>query len=354
MTEVDLTERLAAIVEHSNDAIIGKTLEGVIVSWNRAAERLYGFSAAEAVGKHISMIIPPEQQDELPAILETIALGGHVSHYETERVRKDGRRVAISVTVSPIRNRHGNIVGASAIARDITAQKALQSRVAQTRDWLTEAFRKSPAPTFIIKLDDLSILDSNESFSQLSGYTRKELLGGYLGNYDFLPNPDRLLAAIRELEHTDSFAPFELELSPKTGEKRIALCAGEKLQVAGEACMLGILIDITQHEQAEQSLLRTMQTVVREASLFSKLMAEQLTQLSPERSPAERVPPLSKRDRQFLDLIARGYNNKRIAAETDLAEQTVRNQIVRLYRKLQVNSRAEAVVWAREHHITKG
>jgi len=114
---------LGAIVAGSDDAIIGKTLEGLITSWNRGAERMFGYTAAEAVGQVIILIIPAERRHEEDEVLARLGRGESVDHFETERVRKDGRRIAISLTVSPIRDATGRIVGASTIARDITAQK---------------------------------------------------------------------------------------------------------------------------------------------------------------------------------------------------------------------------------------
>ncbi len=114
---------LAAIVESTEDAIVGKTLDGVVTSWNASAERLYGYSAREAVGRSISMVIPRELDDDLPGILERLRRGERVDPYETVRLRRDGTRVDVSVTVSPIRDSRGRIVGASAITRDITHRR---------------------------------------------------------------------------------------------------------------------------------------------------------------------------------------------------------------------------------------
>ncbi len=119
--------RAAAIVESSDDAIIGKTLDGVITSWNRGAERLYGYRTRDAVGRSIGLIIPPELDDELPGILERIRQGEPVEPFETVRLRRDGTRVEVSVTVSPTRDSRGRIVGASTIARDITLRKEAEA-----------------------------------------------------------------------------------------------------------------------------------------------------------------------------------------------------------------------------------
>jgi len=114
--------RLASIVESSDDAIVSKTLDGVVTSWNVGAERLYGYSAEEAMGRPISMVIPPDRPNELLRVLARLKRGEHVEPYETVRRRKDGTLVEVSITVSPIRSA-GRIIGASAIGRDITEEK---------------------------------------------------------------------------------------------------------------------------------------------------------------------------------------------------------------------------------------
>jgi len=118
-----LALRLAAIVTSSDDAIISKTLDGTITSWNAGAARIFGYSAEEMIGQHITRIIPPELHDEEYKILAKLKAGERIEHYETARVAKDGRRVDISLTVSPMRNAAGEVIGASKVARDITEKK---------------------------------------------------------------------------------------------------------------------------------------------------------------------------------------------------------------------------------------
>ena len=113
----------AAIVESSDDAILSKNTEGIITSWNPAAERMYGYSAEEAIGTHISILIPKSRAGEERQILDRILRGEHVDHYETDRVRKDGREIKVSLSVSPVRGADGKVESASVIARDITRQQ---------------------------------------------------------------------------------------------------------------------------------------------------------------------------------------------------------------------------------------
>lgn len=129
--------RLAAVVESSDDAIIGKTLDGIVVSWNRGAQEIYGYTPQEVIGKPISILLPPGREDELPAIMQRIRAGEKVKHFETQRRRKDGTVIDVSVTISPIERTDGKIIGASAVARDITERKRVQEamwRLAQLRD----------------------------------------------------------------------------------------------------------------------------------------------------------------------------------------------------------------------------
>ena len=114
---------LAAIIESADDAIISKSLEGIITSWNKGAERIFGYAADEVIGKPITIIIPPDHLNEEPAILARLRAGERIEHYETIRMRKDGKRLDISLTVSPIKGPNGQIVGASKVARDITGRK---------------------------------------------------------------------------------------------------------------------------------------------------------------------------------------------------------------------------------------
>jgi PAS domain S-box-containing protein len=123
----EAADRLAAVIQSSDDAIVTKSLDSIITSWNPAAERMFGYTKEEAIGQSIRMIIPPERQSEEDVVLAKIRAGERVDHYETVRQRKDGTRLHVSLTVSPLRSAEGRIIGASKIARDITEQKRLQA-----------------------------------------------------------------------------------------------------------------------------------------------------------------------------------------------------------------------------------
>jgi two-component system sensor histidine kinase VicK len=123
--------RLAAIVQSSDDAIIGKTPDGIVTSWNRGAQRLYGYSAEEVVGQHISILVPPNHSNDVPNLLERLRRGERISHYETVRATKDGKLLDVSLTLSPIKDSQGNTTASSTIARDMTERKRAEKELAQ-------------------------------------------------------------------------------------------------------------------------------------------------------------------------------------------------------------------------------
>ena len=129
----DSQNRLALIADWSQDAIIGKNLDGIITHWNKGAEAMYGYSASEIIGRNISILCPPDRPDEIPGILAKIRRGERVEYFESVRITKDGRRLNMSVSVSPIRDVDGKIVGASAIGRNITAQKKVEDQLRQSQ-----------------------------------------------------------------------------------------------------------------------------------------------------------------------------------------------------------------------------
>jgi two-component system sensor histidine kinase UhpB len=137
--------RLAAIVDSSDDAIVSKTLDGVITSWNRAAERLFGYSAADAIGRHIFLIIPDDRRTEEEEVLARLRRGEKIDHFETVRQAKDGRRIPISLTVSPITDAGGTIIGASKVARDITERVVAQEALRRAHEELEDRVRERTA-----------------------------------------------------------------------------------------------------------------------------------------------------------------------------------------------------------------
>ena len=189
----EVQARLAAIVESSEDAIVSKTLDGIIRSWNAGAERLFGYTAEEAVGQSITLIIPPERQDEEPTILERLCRGERVEHFETVRVAKDGRRLDISLTVSPITRRRGprhrGVEDRPRHHRARAAERALRESEERYRRVAAEAARAAEANAKfraffeqgtnfagVLTLDGI-VVEANRLCLDACGFTRDEVIG---------------------------------------------------------------------------------------------------------------------------------------------------------------------------------
>jgi two-component system sensor kinase FixL len=269
----DARSRLAAIVESSDDAIVGKTLDGIVTDWNRGAEAIFGFRADEIIGRPIALIVPPERRQESADILDRIRDGQRIDHFETQRCRKDGAVIDVSVTISPVYDSKGRLRGASKVARDITESKRAAIALAEREAHLRSVLETVPDAMVVIDRDGIM-----QSFSaaavRLFGYSPEEVIGrnvsllmpepyraqhdGYMHRYAHtgerrVIGTGRVVVARRKDGTT---FPMELSVGEMTsGERRF---------------FTGFIRDLTERQQSQQRL-QELQAELIHMSRFTAL-----------------------------------------------------------------------------------
>jgi PAS domain S-box-containing protein len=267
-------ERLAAIVESSDDAILSKTLDGTITAWNRGAEKVFGYTASEAMGKPMLMLLPAERIEEEADILTRIEQGRNIDHFETVRVRKDGKRIDVSVTISPIRDGDGTIIGASKIARDITERKRGEDALRESEERLRLALEGGRLGTWQWKLESDELEGSPLSFA-LCGLPADTKFN-FAGFRAMLHPQDRIRVDEAMRRCLAGLAEYDVEhrtMGPDGTERWVA-ARGQAYKNAGNEIthVRGVVSDITDRRHAQVAL--------RESEERFQVMANGIPQLA--------------------------------------------------------------------------
>jgi PAS domain S-box-containing protein len=194
-------------------------------------------------------------------------------------------------------------------------------------------------------------MDVNESFLKVLGYERDDIVNHNLYGLNLLLQTEKSRLAIAQLRAGQPVAATEVTLRTKTGGLRTVLAAAEPLQFFGKPSALATYVDITERKETEEQLMKAIQAAVQDAASFSRSIMEKLLQIRSGASETTELAELTDRERQVLVLVAKGWNNHRIAAELGLRRQTVNNYLSRIYEKLNVRSRAEVIIWARQRGL---
>ncbi|MEA2946143.1 MAG: hypothetical protein QOI40_1473, partial [Alphaproteobacteria bacterium] len=216
----EMAQRLAAIVESSDDAIVSKDLNSTITSWNKGAEQIFGYTAGEIIGKPITILIPPDRQDEEDAIINRVRGGQRIEHYETVRLRKDGRLIDISLTVSPIRDARGNIIGASKIARDVGERKRSEAAVRRAEQEFRDFVDNATVGMHWVGPDGI-IIWANRTEMDMLGFTRDEYIGHHIA--EFHADQPVIDSILQRLSNRETLHNCEARLRCKDGSLREVL-----------------------------------------------------------------------------------------------------------------------------------
>jgi PAS domain S-box-containing protein len=262
MRRISRLALLASIVDSVDDAIVSRTLDGVITSWNPAAERMYGYTAEEAIGRSISIITPPGKEEDTTDLLNGVADGLPAVHYETVRLHKNGDDVPVSVTVSPVRDDDDNVVGASSIARDITDRLEAEHQVRAASEYARSLIEASLDPLVTISPDG-KITDLNEATARVTGRTRESLIGSDFA--DYFTDPETARESYRQVFAEGSVTDYSLTFRHVNG-KLVDVLYNASLYKDSSGNALGVVAaarDIMAQRRAETELAAQRETEMK-------------------------------------------------------------------------------------------
>jgi PAS domain S-box-containing protein len=264
---------LAAIIESADDAVISKTLEGVITSWNRGAQRIFGYTAEEVIGQPVTILIPADHLDEEPAILARLKAGERIEHYETVRVRKDGTLVDISLTVSPIRGPDGLIIGASKIARDISERRLAELALRQSEQELSDFFENAVVGLHWVGPDG-TILRVNRAELEMLGYAPEEYLGHHIG--EFHADRETISDILQRLQAGEVLREYAARLRCKDGSiKHVLIDSSVRWEDGKFVHTRCFTRDVTERLRAEEEL-REQAEIIETVNILGQTLSAEL------------------------------------------------------------------------------
>ena len=266
LTFPDVTERkqaerstslLAAIVDCSDDAILSKKLDGTITSWNQSAEGLFGYKADEAVGQHITLIVPWERRSEEEDILRRLARGERVDHFETVRRRKDGTYLDVSLTISPIRNAAGRIIGASNVARDVSERKRIEGALRESEERFRAIVETTPECVKLVSADGTLLHMNSPGLQMVGARSADEVVSKSV--YDLIAPEDRdRFIAFNESICRGEQGSLQFDIIGLEGKRRHLETHAAPLRNPDDTVVhLAVTADISERKQAEELLRRS-------------------------------------------------------------------------------------------------
>lgn len=372
-------------------AIFSMDTNGVLSSWNPGVEKVLGYREWEFVGQDVGLIFTAEDRGRgEPQKERKEAAANGKAMDDRWHLRRDGSRLWVNGVATALRNTEGQLTGYVKVMRDNTKEKQaddalqraknnLEQRVKERTKELQEAlqevrkseaqlrqvFNAGPFAAVLTTAAEDRFVRVNEAFCRLSGYSAEEVIGKWARDLGMWSSKDDVSKLRQAQQDGKQFRELELTLRTKDGDLRTILSSSVEIgDGAGirtekehgaedDALLLKMFYDVTEHRRTEEELMKAIQAVMQDTAWFSRSVIERLATIKSggAASDPSELEELTRREQQVLARLAKGEGNAEIAAALSIAEQTVRNYVASIYSKINVNSRAEAVVWARERGL---
>jgi len=321
---------------------------------NHGFLEMTGFEREHVIGRSTYELDVLDQAERKDLAIERLGAGETIPQMEAQIRLPGGGSKLVIVAGQPIE------IGDDACMLftfiDLEPRRQAETALRQSEERFAKAFRMTPVPTLVCDLRQFQVTDVNDAFTSATGYGSDELLGRPLEDIGFL-EPERMRAHVAAaLEKTGGLQNVEYRIRRKDGQVIDCLVSAETVQIQGAPCFLMALLDITHRKQSEIELVSAIEAVMEDASWLSQTLVEKIANVRRGSAPdrGARLADLTPRERDVLGLICEGLADKEIAARLKVAPSTIRNHVVKLYSKLDVHSRSEAIVWARERAVFGG
>ncbi|WP_248767070.1 helix-turn-helix transcriptional regulator [Pseudomonas sp. MWU12-2345] len=333
-------------------AVICRLSDLRYVKVNQGFLEMTGYSREQVIGRSVYELDVLENAERRDLAIQRLGEGATIAQMQAEIRLADGGSKLVIVAGQPLDIHEDNCMLFSFM--DLEPRRKIEIALRQSEERFAKAFRLTPVPTLLCSADNQQLMDANEAFLNITGYAAEELLGHSVQAVGFIEDGvlcERLFVA---LEKTGRLESLDLRIRQKNGEPIDCVLSADTVLIQDAPCYLLVLTNITERKRSELELVTAIEAVMQDASWFSQKLIEKLAtvkSVSAPNLPGFSLADLTPRERDVLGLICEGLADKEIAARLELALNTVRNHVATVYSKLDVHSRSEAIVWARERGL---
>jgi PAS domain S-box-containing protein len=336
-------------------AVICRLSDLRFIKVNQGFLEMTGHVRENVIGRSVYEVDVLENAERKELAIERLIEGATIPQMQAELRLPDGGTKLVIVAGQPLDMHEEDCMLFS--FTDLEPRRKAENALRQSEERFAKAFRLSPVPTLLCSADRQQLIDANDAFLQTLGYTAQESIGRTVAEMDFFEDQRATSQIFDMLEKTGRIESLDLNLRKKTGERLDCVLQADSVSLQDTPCYLLVLMDITERKRSELELVEAIEAVMKDASWFSQTLIEKLAnakRINTGRLPDASFTDLTRREREVLALICEGLADKEIASRLNLALNTVRNHVSTVYSKLDVHSRSEAMVWARERRLFVG